>query len=95
MPVNNKPDSLFGAADLWLAGWVTDLGTISQEDNVSRAIGYVSIGVAQAVMVVSLSLWNNLNTNRASLVLHRDCIQNLMHAPISWFEKNPSGRWFL
>ena len=59
----------------------------------SRAIGYVSIGVAQAVMVVSLSLWNNLNTNRASLMLHRDCVQNLMHAPISWFEKNPSGRW--
>ena len=46
--------SLMAANDLWLAGWVTDIETLSQEDNTSRAMGYIGFSFSQFVGVLLL-----------------------------------------
>ena len=77
------------ATDLWLAAWVSPNNTLSTLD---RAGVYVGLSLGQSVAVWSLSMWNNCASNRASRAVHHDCIDRLLHAPSSWFQKTPSGR---
>jgi hypothetical protein len=80
---------LMAANDLWLAGWVSPSNTLT---TVTRASVYVGLSLGQSLAVWSLSMWNNCATNRASRTVHHDCINRLLHAPSSWFQKTPSGR---
>ena len=80
---------LMAANDLWLAGWVSPNNTLS---TVQRASVYVGLSLGQSVAIWTLSMWNNCATNRASRAVHHDCINRLLHAPSSWFQKTPSGR---
>ena len=84
--------SLMAANDLWLAGWVTDIETLSQEDNTSRAMGYIGFSFSQFVGVLLLSAFNSFRTTKAGKVIHDQTVTHILHAPMSWYESTPSGR---
>ena len=83
------------ATDLWLAEWVRPKNPNSTEvylTTVEYGSVYVGLSLGQSIAVWSMSMWNNCATNRASRAVHHDCIDRLLHAPSSWFQKTPSGR---
>uniref|UniRef100_A0A7S3LJ39 ATP-dependent transporter ycf16 n=1 Tax=Aplanochytrium stocchinoi TaxID=215587 RepID=A0A7S3LJ39_9STRA len=53
---------------------------------------YMGLSLAHVLGVQALSLHNCHASVRASRSLHDECINYLLHAPITWFEANPSGR---
>ena len=62
--------SLMAANDLWLAGWVSDIESLSQDANMSRAIGYIGLSLSQFTGVLLLSSFNSFATTRAGRVIH-------------------------
>ena len=84
---------LMAATDLWLAGWITAAGEgEGAAADRAKAYGYIGLAVAQVAGILALSAWNAFSTNRASRELHRKCVGRILHAPVKWFEENPSGR---
>jgi len=62
-------------------------------DKMSKlAFIYMGLSLAHVLGVQFLSLHNCNASVRASRALHDECINYLLHAPITWFESNPSGR---
>ena len=84
--------SLMAANDLWLAGWVSDIESLSQDANMSRALGYIGLSLSQFTGVLLLSSYNSFATTRAGRVIHDKTVDHMLHAPMSWFESTPSGR---
>lgn len=48
--------------------------------------------VLSVVGVELLSVNNNHITVKAAVDIHNNLVNTLFHAPITWFESNPSGR---
>ena len=84
--------ALMAGSDLWLASWITDMKDISTEENSSRALGYAGLAFLQFLGVLFLSLYNAVSTTKAARLIHKLTITHLMHAPMRWFERTPSGR---
>jgi ATP-binding cassette, subfamily C (CFTR/MRP), member 1 len=84
--------SLMATNDLWLASWVTDISNLSQEQNTSRAVGYIAISFSQFLGVLFLSAFNSFRTTKAGRIIHDRTITHVLHAPMRWYESTPSGR---
>ena len=84
--------SLMAGNDIWLAMWVTDMKSLSVGENNTRAFGYAGFAFAQFLGVLILSFYNALCTTRAARFIHKLTITHIMHAPMRWFDKTPSGR---
>jgi ABC-type multidrug transport system fused ATPase/permease subunit len=79
--------------DLFLADWVQRSANPNPDvPHVQSAGVYLGLSLGHIVFVECLSLANTAATVRAGKRVHRECVDHLLHAPISWFESTPSGR---
>jgi len=53
---------------------------------------YFALGFSHVVFHVLTSVWASIIGVKASRTLHIEMIKRIVHAPLSWFEKTPSGR---
>ncbi len=82
---------LFG--DFWLAAWLVDESGLTDYDTKTKYLAvYIAAAVVHCILNQGCSLYFLEGCIRASKTMHHDCVDNLLHAPISWFESTPSGR---
>ena len=72
--------------------WVLSLWTRRPSDSGFYLSWFSSLAGAQLVIMLSCSLTWSFGSIHASRNVHHDTITRLIHAPLSWFEANPSGR---
>eukprot|EP00656_Telonema_subtile_P050004 TRINITY_DN6364_c0_g1_i1.p1 TRINITY_DN6364_c0_g1~~TRINITY_DN6364_c0_g1_i1.p1 ORF type:complete len:1232 (+),score=333.15 TRINITY_DN6364_c0_g1_i1:196-3891(+) len=87
-------NSAQGFADVWLMDW-TASGDGNGTDEYSQTVRSVVYGCAALTYAVAMLLQSYalaLGGVRASSKLHLETIGTLLQAPLSWFEKTPSGR---
>eukprot|EP01064_Diplonema_japonicum_P031285 TRINITY_DN5536_c0_g1_i1.p1 TRINITY_DN5536_c0_g1~~TRINITY_DN5536_c0_g1_i1.p1 ORF type:complete len:1494 (+),score=401.34 TRINITY_DN5536_c0_g1_i1:41-4522(+) len=87
---------LMAFCDRWLAAWTSQYDEDAQGEHppVENYYLYVFVGasVAFAAGLIITSACFSYATVAASLTLHNDCFDHILHAPLSWFESTPSGR---
>ena len=85
-----------GFVDYWLALWVEAREAYWTEGKVSDDDLYVAVyGIAAATFVVLMCLTSYCFGEagvRSSRHLHSECLNNLLHAPVHFFDSTPSGR---
>ena len=85
-----------GFVDYWLALWVEAREAYWTEGKVSNDDLYVAVyGIAAAMFVVLMCLTSYCFGEggvRSSRHLHSECLNNLLHAPVHFFDATPSGR---
>eukprot|EP01061_Rhynchopus_euleeides_P041398 TRINITY_DN719_c2_g1_i1.p1 TRINITY_DN719_c2_g1~~TRINITY_DN719_c2_g1_i1.p1 ORF type:complete len:1683 (+),score=473.23 TRINITY_DN719_c2_g1_i1:573-5051(+) len=86
--------SLMAFSDRWLAKWTSEYDEHEKASDVPSYYLYVFIGasVLFASGLIASSMALSKATVRASETLHNDCFEKVVHAPLDWFNKTPSGR---
>lgn len=85
--------AFMGASDLYLANWVSQASTITdRNEHLHHAAIYITLGICNVIGIEILSLHNTGSSVAASQNVHGSCIDRILHAPITWYEKTPSGR---
>jgi len=83
--------SLMAGTDLWLSSWVS-VANDPDTDSVSFALVYgIGILAYLVFLLVTSSIFSKAGV-RSSQHLHDNCMDTILHAPITWFEATPSGR---
>lgn len=78
--------------DRWFARWITlSAAPVFQGHGYYTGI-YGAGCLIFGVCLVGTSMLFQTGSVRASRSLHHDCLDKLMHAPVSWHEETPSGR---
>ncbi|XP_077634942.1 ATP-binding cassette sub-family C member 2 isoform X5 [Crocuta crocuta] len=84
-------------SNLWLSAWTNDSKTYngtnypaSQRD--LRVGVYGALGVAQGVSVLLANLCSAYASTHASSILHQQLLNNILQAPMSFFDTTPTGR---
>ncbi|KAM9618308.1 ATP-binding cassette sub-family C member 2 isoform 1-T1 [Trichechus inunguis] len=83
--------------NLWLSAWTSDSKIFnstnypaSQRD--MRVGVYGALGLAQCVFVLTASLWSACSSIHAANILHKQLLNNILRAPMSFFDTTPIGR---
>jgi len=85
--------SFMAAADLYLANWISNSSTTTEQSEHIRNAGiYIMFAFLNVIGVEVLSIHNTFSSIHASKSVHDESIDTMMHAPISWYEETPSGR---
>ncbi|XP_069851649.1 ATP-binding cassette sub-family C member 2 [Dipodomys merriami] len=87
----------FIGSNLWLSAWTSDSQTFnsttypaSQRD---LRIGiYAALGLAQGFCVLGASILTVYRCTHASKTLHKHLLNNILRAPMSFFDTTPTGR---
>ena len=61
-------------------------------DEILFSAVYASATVSMVIFMVISTYFLGTGTTLASIRLHDDTMQRLLHAPVSWFQETPSGR---
>uniref|UniRef100_A0A673UDD6 Multidrug resistance-associated protein 1 n=1 Tax=Suricata suricatta TaxID=37032 RepID=A0A673UDD6_SURSU len=84
-------------SNLWLSAWTNDSKTYngtnypaSQRD--LRLGVYGALGIVQGVSVLLANLCSTYASTRASNILHRQLLNNILQAPMRFFDTTPTGR---
>lgn len=79
--------------DRWFAYWISSRNDADSDFNeLKLVVIYIAGSVCYAGgLIYGSNVWAKGGV-RSSQTLHDDCMKRLMHAPVSWFEENPSGR---
>ncbi|XP_019491823.1 PREDICTED: canalicular multispecific organic anion transporter 1 [Hipposideros armiger] len=84
-------------SNLWLSAWTNDSKTFnsttypaSQRD--MRVGVYGALGVAQGIFVLIANLWSAHGFTHAANILHKQLLNNILRAPMSFFDTTPIGR---
>ncbi|XP_037352386.1 ATP-binding cassette sub-family C member 2 [Talpa occidentalis] len=87
----------FIGSNLWLSAWTSDSKVYnstnypaSQRD--LRLGVYGALGVTQGFFVLLANLWCVYGCSHASNILHRQLLDNILRAPMSFFDTTPIGR---
>ncbi|XP_071151901.1 multidrug resistance-associated protein 1-like isoform X2 [Mytilus edulis] len=89
------------ASNIWLSQWTDDkelqdrskANTTEYKDRNMMFLGvYGGLGIVQGIMVLIYSLVAILGQVRASGQLHYDMLNNIMKAPMAFFDTTPVGR---
>ncbi|XP_006880098.1 PREDICTED: canalicular multispecific organic anion transporter 1 [Elephantulus edwardii] len=87
----------FIGSNLWLSAWTNDSKTYnstnypaSQRD--MRVGVYGALGVAQCVFVFLGNFLSIYGTTHASNILHKQLLNNILRAPMRFFDTTPTGR---
>ncbi|CAG2204025.1 ABCC1 [Mytilus edulis] len=89
------------ASNIWLSQWTDDkelqdrskANTTEYKDRNMMFLGvYGGLGIVQGIMVLIYSLVAILRQVRASGQLHFDMLNNIMKAPMAFFDTTPVGR---
>ncbi|KAM5324056.1 ATP-binding cassette sub-family C member 2 [Glossophaga mutica] len=84
-------------SNLWLTAWTKDSNTYngtnyptSQRD--MRVGVYGALGLVQGILMVTANLWSVHGFARASNLLHKELLNNILRAPMNFFDTTPIGR---
>ncbi|PJF19609.1 ATP-binding cassette transporter YOR1 [Paramicrosporidium saccamoebae] len=77
--------------DYWIAIWTSEKPTIEVTPNVFIMV-YLLLGMLQGIWAVSSSLVFSFGGVRAAKTLHNNSAKRILHAPVSFFDTNPTGR---
>ncbi|XP_024411181.2 ATP-binding cassette sub-family C member 2 [Desmodus rotundus] len=84
-------------SNLWLSAWTNDSKTYngtnypaSQRD--MRVGVYGALGLAQGIFVLIANFWSIHGFAHASNLLHKQLLNNILRAPMSFFDTTPIGR---
>ncbi|XP_058399729.1 ATP-binding cassette sub-family C member 2 [Diceros bicornis minor] len=87
----------FVGSNLWLSAWTSDSITFnathypaSQRD--MRLGVYGALGLAQGAFVLIANIWSVYGSAHASNILHRQLLNNILRAPMNFFDTTPIGR---
>ncbi|GHG93833.1 ATP-binding cassette domain-containing protein [Streptomyces lanatus] len=80
--------SALGATSFWLGLWTERAG----EDTLLYAGVFAGIGLLTLWLDRGLFSFGFSRGVRAGQTLHKGMLQKVLHAPVSFFDKNPSGR---
>ncbi|XP_073096660.1 ATP-binding cassette sub-family C member 2 [Manis javanica] len=87
----------FIGSNIWLSNWTNDSKAFnstnypaSQRD--MRVGVYGALGVIQGVFVLIANLWSARGSTHASNILHKQLLNNIIRAPMSFFDTTPTGR---
>lgn len=82
-------EGIVRAADYFLSRWTSGLGTDSNDTSVQI---YVGVSLSSLVVLVLGSIATAYWGVSGARTYHRDMLKALLGAPISFFDKTPSGR---
>nr|XP_056705308.1 ATP-binding cassette sub-family C member 2 [Euleptes europaea] len=86
----------FIGSSLWLSAWTNDAQQINQNYSATQRdmrVGvYGALGVAQAIFLLAGSFLAARGAIRASRILHKQLLSNILRAPMSFFDTTPTGR---
>jgi ATP-binding cassette subfamily C (CFTR/MRP) protein 1 len=80
---------------LWLSEWAEDADSSRVNDTSLRDLRlgvYGALGIGEAVMTFTTALSLNLVCLNAANLLHSEMLQNVVRAPMSFFDITPMGR---
>ncbi|KAK2499996.1 hypothetical protein MC885_018508 [Smutsia gigantea] len=87
----------FIGSNIWLSNWTNDSKTFnstnypaSQRD--MRVGVYGALGLIQGIFVLIANLWSAHGSTHASNILHKQLLNNIIRAPMSFFDTTPTGR---
>ncbi|XP_012623794.1 ATP-binding cassette sub-family C member 2 [Microcebus murinus] len=87
----------FIGSNLWLSAWTSDSKIFnstnypaSQRD--MRIGVYGVLGATQGICVLVATLWSVHGSTHASNILHKQLLNNILRAPMSFFDTTPIGR---
>ncbi|KAM7212847.1 hypothetical protein V8F06_011745, partial [Rhypophila decipiens] len=73
----------------WFVWWIDDSAGLAQ----STYLGvYLALVVAQSTLIAALGLVLVSGSNRASRAVHDRIVENLLSAPLAYFQSQPTGR---
>ena len=79
-------------SDWWLNEW-SGKSQQQQTDNMGTYLGlYCGLALGSGLLVLVRTLTIALNGLRATRIMFEQTLDSLLHAPMSWFNANPSGR---
>ncbi|XP_039727463.1 ATP-binding cassette sub-family C member 2 [Pteropus medius] len=84
-------------SNLWLSAWTSDSKIFNSTNYpTSRRdmrIGvYGALGLGQGIFVLIANLWSTCGFTHASNILHKQLLNKIIRAPMSFFDTTPSGR---
>ncbi|KAM7227688.1 hypothetical protein CapIbe_021385 [Capra ibex] len=87
----------FIGSNLWLSAWTSDSkkynGTNYPSSQRDLRVGvYGALGIAQGFFVFVANIWSVYGCNHASNILHKQLLNNILRAPMSFFDTTPIGR---
>lgn len=87
----------FIGSNLWLSAWTSDSkkynGTNYPSSQRDLRVGvYGALGIAQGFFVFIANIWSVYGCNHASNILHKQLLNNILRAPMSFFDTTPIGR---
>ncbi|XP_040110140.1 canalicular multispecific organic anion transporter 1 [Oryx dammah] len=87
----------FIGSNLWLSAWTSDSqkynGTNYPSSQRDLRVGvYGALGIAQGFFVFIANIWSVYGCNHASNILHKQLLNNILRAPMSFFDTTPAGR---
>nr|XP_025966921.1 canalicular multispecific organic anion transporter 1 [Dromaius novaehollandiae] len=83
--------------NLWLSAWTDDAQlylnqTYPPAQRDLRIGVFGALGVAQAVFLFAATILSAHGAVQASRVMHQQLLNNILHAPMSFFDTTPTGR---
>ncbi|XP_006831305.1 PREDICTED: canalicular multispecific organic anion transporter 1 [Chrysochloris asiatica] len=87
----------FIGSNLWLSAWTNDSKTFNSTNYPAsqrnmRVGVYGALGFAQCVFVFIANLWSVYGTIHAANILHKQLLNNILQAPMRFFDTTPIGR---
>ncbi|XP_069315906.1 ATP-binding cassette sub-family C member 2 isoform X2 [Eulemur rufifrons] len=87
----------FIGSNLWLSAWTSDSQIYNSTDYPASQrdmrIGvYGALGAMQGICVFLATLWSVHSCTRASNILHKQLLNNILRAPMRFFDTTPTGR---
>ena len=90
-------EALHLAGNIWLADWSDSNQQDPQETEEINSVsyylwGYAIIGISEMTIKLTNDLTYFVKCARASKVIHKNLLNNVMRSPMKFFDTNPSGR---
>ncbi|OWK07987.1 hypothetical protein Celaphus_00008578, partial [Cervus elaphus hippelaphus] len=81
----------FIGSNLWLSAWTSD-SKIYNGTNYPSSQRDMRVGVYGALGIAQANIWSVYGCNHASNILHKQLLNNILRAPMSFFDTTPIGR---
>ena len=81
---------------MWLSRWSEDSNNEQSKNDISlrnlRIGVYAALGVSEAIFSLTFTLVVSISTLLGSKLLHNEMLNNILRAPMSYFDTTPMGR---
>ena len=87
-------EAIMVGCNLILSQWTDQAATqiLSMDEHLKYIGLYAGLNVAMCIVSVIYNIWTYFAMTKPSRKMHQTLLEKTMHAPLSFFEANPSGR---